>query len=68
MTELTLASTGRSDRDVAADLKARIREALTEVAAVMDEANRCGMRVQFSLGIDSFGRNVVASLDVVRVL
>ena len=59
---------GRSDREVATDLKARVRVALEGVAALMDEANRSGMQVQFQIGLDGFGRNVVASLNVVRVL
>lgn len=58
----------RLDRDIAADLKARISEQLEHVAAIMDEARRANMIVQFQFGIDGFGRNVVASLSVVTVL
>jgi hypothetical protein len=63
-----LATIGQNDRDMAADIKQRVRNALELAAKVMDEANRSGMRVQFHFGVDGFGRNVVAALDVVKVL
>ena len=58
----------RSDRDIAADLKARAAEQLEHVTELMDEARRSGMMLQFQFGVDGFGRNVVVGLSVVTIL
>lgn len=58
----------RTDKEVAADLRARMTAKLVEVAMILDEANRSGMRIAFQLGIDGFGRNVVTTLDIVKPL
>ena len=60
-------ATIRPDREVAANLKNEMQAALAVAAGIMDVANRSGMKVQFQLGIDGFGRNVIASLDIVKV-
>jgi hypothetical protein len=58
----------RSDADLAFDLKNRIRFSLEQAAAIMDEARQAGLVLQFQFGIDGFGRNVIASIAVVKPL
>ena len=66
--KLEIINPSKTDAAVAADLKRDTGELLKKVAALLDEANRHGMRIQFQLGVDGFGRNVVANLDVMKVL
>lgn len=56
------------ERDVAKDIADRLRAKLVEVGAIMDEAVKHRMRVDFALASDGFGRNVVAKLDITKSL
>lgn len=58
----------RLDRDIAADLKSRTLQQLECITALMDEARRNNMTIQLQMGIDGFGRNVIATLSVVQIL
>lgn len=68
MAELVEMKSKRSDVDIAADLKNRIRVHLEQAGAIMDEGRSAGLVIQFQFGIDGFGRNVIASLAVVKPL
>ena len=50
------------------DLRDRVRSKLDELLPIMDEASRAGMRVEFQLGVDGFGRNMIGKLDIVKSL
>jgi hypothetical protein len=64
-----IAATIRPEREVAEDLKRRMTEALVPVLALMNEASRQGMLLQWDgLGPNQFGQNVVHGLRVVKVL
>lgn len=56
------------EKETANELKQRIRLALSVCLEIMDEATRNGMVIQFQLGVDGFGRNVISALNVVKVL
>ena len=66
--EIESIAKGESDRDFARRLKDGMRDALAPVTRIMDEARARDMHVQFQLGIDGFGRNVVKDLTVVKVM
>ena len=57
---------GVSDQEFAHDATTRLRKKLEEACAIMDEANGRGMRINFNCGIDGFGRNVVASIEIMK--
>jgi hypothetical protein len=59
---------GRSDAEVAADLRKRLNAALGEVKSIMDDANDSGLQVSFQLGRDSYGKNRINELGIVRPL
>lgn len=63
-----VASNALNDREQALVYKAAVRTHLEALCATMDEANRKGMRLTFQVGMDGYGRNIVAALDVVKVL
>lgn len=65
---LELATTGRPDRDIAIDLRERVRSRLADILPLMDEANRAGMRIEFMLAVDNFGRNIVQRIVVLKEL
>lgn len=62
----TVISIGRSEREIAVDIRERVRGKLSEVGLLLDEANRAGMRINFQMGVDGFGRNIVAMIDVTK--
>lgn len=57
---------GKSERDIAVDLRERVRAKLNEIAPIMDEANRAGLRVEFGFAVDGFGRNIVGRLAIIK--
>jgi hypothetical protein len=59
---------GRSDAEVAAELRERLNVALGAVVSIMDDANAHGLQVSFQLGRDSYGRNRINELGIVRPL
>jgi hypothetical protein len=59
---------GRSDTEVAADLRKRLEAALGEAISIMDDANESGLQVSFQLGRDSYGKNRINELGIVRPL
>lgn len=68
MTEPTIIASGMNEADRAAELHARCRAKLGEITAILDEANTHGMRIEFGLGMDGYGRNVIARMEVVKSL
>lgn len=63
-----LVTEGLSDAEFARDLKERLRVKLVEATEIMNEAQHRKMRVQFAIAPDGFGRQVIQSLDIVRVI
>lgn len=66
MTDLSIVPAIKSERDRALELRAAIHQTLAVLLPLMDEVNRAGMRVEFQLGIDSFGRNVVQRCAIIK--
>ena len=57
-----------SDRDRAADYRARLGHVLEQAAAILNEAAREGIEVSFQMPRDQYGRWTVPQINVVRVL
>lgn len=66
MSDLGVMSIGKSDRDAAVELREAVRGKLADILPLMDQANRSGMRIEFALAIDAFGKNFVQRLAVVK--
>ena len=67
MTEPIKLLTTRSDADIAADVKRGVADLLSQVAALIDSAQDAGLTVNFTIGKDWRGKNVVVSLSVAKV-
>jgi hypothetical protein len=59
---------GRSDADIASDLRKRLEAALGQVISLMDEGDSSGLHVSFQLGRNNFGMNHINELSIVRPL
>lgn len=57
---------GKSEHDTAIELRESVRGRLIEIVSLMDQANRDGLRVEFQLGIDGYGRNVITRLVMIK--
>lgn len=57
-----------TDADVAKKLRAEMNVILEQVCRVQSLANASGMRIEYQLGIDGFGRHIIGSLNVLKVL
>jgi hypothetical protein len=57
-----------TDSDIAKKLRAEMWGLLEQVCRVQSQANANGMRIEFHLGVDGFGRQIIGSLNVLKVL
>lgn len=57
-----------TDQQKADRFKAEMKPIAEALAALMTAAERDGMRIEFSINRDAFGRQVVQSVSVVKVL
>jgi len=58
----------RSEADIAANLKTRMRNALVEVCEIMDEARNAGLVLNFQVGPNGFGKYGVQDITVIKPL
>jgi hypothetical protein len=58
----------RSDKECAAEIRDAVKALMIEVGRWMDQANARGMRVEFQMVIDGFGKNTLGRLDVTKAL
>lgn len=58
----------KSERDIAGEHRAKVEAILRDICAAMDAARSDGMTINFNIGQDAFGRNVVQTLAVTKVL
>jgi len=58
----------KTDRDVAEELRARLRPLLEQVCAIISDANAMGIEVGFQFVRSPLGRNVVQEIQVKRAL
>lgn len=65
--EITLVP-GKSDQQKADEYRDEIRAALTSVCEIMGRARRDGLVVTFNLGLDGFGRDQIANLQISKPL
>lgn len=54
--------------EVAAQAAAKIRQNLETICKVMDDLHQQGLIVQWGIGKDNFGRNIVTAVNVAKVL
>ena len=59
---------GKSDKEVADDLRNKFEEAMKTVLSIMDEANEAGLSMTFNVGIDYKGKNILSNLTVFKKL
>lgn len=59
---------GRTDAEIADEIRRELRPALEEIAAVFMMARRHGLNVAFQIEWDSFGRAVVGGINVTKPL
>jgi len=59
---------GKTDADLAAELRAMLRPLLEEVVLHLNSASQSGLQVNFQIGRDGYGRSALIALDVVRLL
>jgi len=55
-----------AEAEIAAEIKAAIREKLEELTAIMTEGRRHGFVTSFQLGVDAIQRDVVVSVNLVK--
>lgn len=60
--------TTRSDAEIAVDVKKTLLNYLTNVCELMDAAQSAGLTVTFSIGKDWRNKNMIAALNVIKVL
>lgn len=58
----------RTDAMKAAEYRTQLQQLLNEVVATLNQAEREGLLILFSIGRDGFGRQAVTSLTVAKVL
>lgn len=57
---------GRTDKDLADDLRAKLIEAMKPVLAVLDDAKAAGFVVGFACGVDFLGKSVMTQLTIAK--
>jgi hypothetical protein len=65
---VSLVSTGKSDEERAAELKARLRAAAQEVCDVMTAARRANILLSWEMGWDAAGRAFVSQVNSMKPL
>lgn len=58
----------KTDADLARELRAEIAPHLAEVCKVLDKARAAGVRLEFQLAADAFGRHVPPYVTVTKSL
>lgn len=57
-----------TDAQKAEQILDAVRPILEQLAAVITETERKGMRLEFAIGRDAFGRHIIQHLHVLKVL
>ena len=60
--------TGRTDADLAAEIRAELNAALAPVALILDRARQNGLTVSFGVNPDQYGRFRISDIGIVRPL
>jgi len=68
MTEPFKIVQGKSDKDIADDLRERMIPALQVLCDLMREADFSGMQTSFNIARDQYGKLCVQALNIVKVL
>lgn len=69
VSDLKVASVGKNDIERAAELKTALRKILEEqVCPLLNNAMKDGIKIQFNIGVDSVGRNIVGAIDAIKFL
>jgi hypothetical protein len=58
----------RTDADIANDLRAEIAPHLVEVCKILDKARSAGLKIDFQLVQDAFGRHVPPPVLITKAL
>lgn len=59
---------GKTDQELAADFRTRIREALVPVISIMDQANAAGMLIGWRIERNAFGKNFLLLIEINKSL
>ena len=68
MSEATTVVAFKTEQQKAEEYKCKLREALECAALVMTDAQRDGLRLNFNIGMDAFGRHVITSIECIKPL
>ena len=58
----------KTDADLAAELRAEMSPILGEVCKVLDKARAAGMKIDFMIQPDQFGRHVLPHVQITKAL
>lgn len=58
----------RTEADIAKDLRDEIAPPLAEICRIMDKARAAGLKIDFSIQTDPFGRNVPPHVLITKSL
>jgi hypothetical protein len=59
---------GKTDREIADDIRLRVLDALNLVLAIMDEVNAAGLVIGWRVERNGFGKNVATVIEINRPL
>lgn len=68
MSEAIQLVAGKPDVELAEEIKERLIVALRPALDIMSEARKAGLQVQFGIGPDATGREMLTALQIIRVL
>ncbi len=68
VTDIDQARVAKSDLETARELEIDMRAALAGAMDVMQRARSAGLNVDFTIGVDSFGRYSIQKISIVKPL
>lgn len=63
-----IARSVKTDADIAQDLRDEITPHLADMCKILDKARAAGLKVEFQVAQDSFGRHVVPPVMITKAL
>lgn len=66
--QITRLETGKTDKELAKEYRQRLEELLVPVCDLMNEASRAGLKLEYNLMLDGFGRWRASPIQVTRPL
>lgn len=66
--EVVSMTPGKTDKQIAEELKGEFNEAMKPVIAVFEKARANGMNINFNMGQDPFGRFIIQNFSIGKIL